>query len=97
MRTNRTTAILIPATLPQAITEWIGTAPVLRSPLRRRTGPSQPGRAAAALVRVRQFLQAIKKRRRTPPTRGGAPPEPPPAPMDDAHWDDPALWLLMWH
>jgi hypothetical protein len=97
MRTNRTSAIAIPATLPQAITEWIGGAPVHGSPLRRRTGPSLPSRVAATLVTVRQFLQAIEKRRRTPPTQDGGPLVSLPEAVDDAHRDDPALWMLMWH
>ena len=55
------------------------------------------GPVAAALSRVRQWLDGYQRRRRQrPPGNGGSEP-PEDHPRDISIWDDPNLWMLMIH
>jgi hypothetical protein len=53
---------------------------------------------AAALLRVRQLLEVVKRTWRQHPVGSGGPGMPPQDnPERSSIWDDPELWLLMMH
>ena len=60
-------------------------------------GPSTPGLAARARIRIRGFFASIDSRGIQTRAGTGGPGEPPEEPLRNTVWDDPALWMLMMH
>ena len=74
---------------------WSGAALALVPPRDLGTCPAARGPVAAALLKARQFFEALKG---TPGKRsgGGGPQEPPEDPAAaDSIWDDPLLWMML--
>jgi hypothetical protein len=74
---------------------WSGAPLALVPPRDLGTSPAALGPVAAALLKARQFFEALKGTPRKRP--GGDGPQEPPEDQAaaDSIWDDPLLWMML--
>jgi len=73
--------------------EAIGTPPLRSWP----AYPFQGNSVTAAVLKIKAFLYAFKtKSPRPPPGRGGRE-DPPQSGELEGYWNDPMLWMMMFH
>jgi len=74
---------------------WSGAPLALVPPRDLATNPPARGPVAAALLKTRQFLEALKGAPRKRPGSGGPQEPPEDHPAADSIWDDPLLWMML--